>query len=89
MSSDIILNLSTPSLDLFFFFFFFAQTNKILQTCTFPYIPQFLLAVRFGTSEERKAIHLKTEKQMFSKQMFAGLRRDNGTHGGLWFLGPA
>ena len=87
MSSDILIILSTPSLDLFFFlffwFFFLWQTNKILQACMFPYILQFLLAVRFGTSKERQAIHLKTEKQMFSKQMFAGLRRGNGIQGGL------
>ena len=82
MSSDIIIILSTPSLDLVFFFFLW-QTNKILQACMFPYIPQFLLAVRFGTSKERQAIHLKTEKQMFRKQMFAGLRRGNGIQGGL------
>ena len=30
------------------------------------------------TSKERKAIHMEVEKQMFGKQIFAGLHRDTG-----------
>ena len=29
-------------------------------------------------SKERKAIHMEIEKQMFGKQIFAGLHRDTG-----------
>ena len=37
----------------------------------------------FGTSEERKAIHMEMEKQMFGEQMLAGHFRDNGIQNGL------
>lgn len=38
-----------------------------------------MLGLWFLTSKEKKAVHLKMEKQVFGKQMFAGPRRDNGT----------
>ena len=37
----------------------------------------------FGTSEERKAIHMEMEKQMFGEQILAGHFRDNGISNGL------
>ena len=32
---------------------------------------------------------MEMEKQMFDKQVFAGLSRDSGTQSGFWFLGLA
>ena len=47
-----------------------------------------MLRWRFETSEERKVIDMDMEKQMFGKQVSAGLSRDSGIQKGLCYALP-